>query len=109
MPGPATCRRRPYPTAGSSKRAFPATNNTGTDPASCRLLHRSWLAPGSFQRRLVDDFGTLLRGMRTSKFHFSPDRHGPLKRVQDRTMFFDKALSLIHISEPTRLGMISYA
>src|SRR5450756_2772450 len=35
------------------------------------------------------------------------ERHAPLKR--DKTPGTNKHLSLIHISEPTRLGMISYA
>ena len=79
MPIPATSRRRPYPTAGSSKRAFPATNDTGTDLAWCLLLHRSWRAPGSLQRDIVHAVSTCTPNGASLHFRDSLTGHLPAR------------------------------
>src|SRR5450756_1356810 len=66
------------------------------------------------QLALFDDFNALdHRGVRQAKYLRQRDAHGRIAVVRGHAARHDdvaaEVLSLIHISEPTRLGMISYA
>src|SRR5450756_1512241 len=88
-----TCTAR-TPPAGGVESDSQATYDDETSPAS------------AFHSTETDDLGTLTcrwaRSRRAARRSLRPDGRAPAHRDVHH-------LSLIHISEPTRLGMISYA
>src|SRR5450756_2376953 len=82
-----------------------AVSCSTSPPAPLRGGKRARRQPSSPPRRLSADLADVLGGIRDEREARRGDQPGVLDADGPKT----GQLSLIHISEPTRLGMISYA